>query len=194
MPQIPATITGNLTGEIHLKELSNGSRVARFRLAANRSFRDAEGNWQSTDSLFITVDCWNQLANNVKTSLAQGMPVIAVGTLLTNEWTDNKGEKKQQILLKANHVGLDLNRYVVSSARNQEAGVTVDGVERPDPRHNPTPDEVISPPESADRATGDGATAESSPGQEGAERELVGVGVGSGPESQGGEGDTEPPF
>lgn len=194
MPQIPTTITGNLTGEIHLKELSTGSRVARFRLAANRSFRDSEGNWQSTDSLFITVDCWNQLANNVKTSLAQGMPVIAVGTLLTNEWTDTKGEKKQQILLKANHVGLDMNRYVVSSARNQEAGVTVDGIERPNPRHNPTPDEVIRAPEFADQATGEGDTPEPQSGQEATERDLVGVGVGSGPESQGGESSTEPSF
>ncbi|QGU08109.1 Single-stranded DNA-binding protein [Corynebacterium occultum] len=190
MPQIPATIAGNLTGEVHLRQLANGSRVARFRLAANRSYRDAEDKWQSTDALFITVDCWNQLANNVKASLAQGMPVLAVGTLLTNEWIDGEGKKQQQILLKANHVGLDMNRFVVSSARNQEAGVTVEGVERPDPRFNPEPDEVVPSSEAQVAHSGGAETA----GDGGGERGLVGAGVSGGAENHAGEGDREPPF
>lgn len=186
MPQLPATIAGNITGKVHLRQLANGSRVARFRLAANRSYRDAADRWQNTDALFITVDCWNQLANNVKASLDQGMPVIAVGTLLTNEWVDGEGNPQQQILLKANHVGLDLNRFVVSSARNQESGVTVDGVERPDPRYNPDPDEMVVSPEA-----GAGAAAGEPVGEAG--RELVGAAAG-GAEDHVGEGGGEPPF
>lgn len=184
MPQIPATITGNLTADVRLKQLPGGARVARMRVAASRSYRNDAGNWQTADNLFITVDCWGQLADNVRTSLAKGMPVIVVGTLITNEWPNPVGEIQQQILLKASHVGLDLNRHIVSSAKKDPgSSKVVPGVDAPDATGEAPVDEVVAPrqdlehavvgPETAGAALSDAE--EEGSGGEG--QELVGAGA-----------------
>lgn len=188
MPQIPATITGNLTADVHLKQLPGGARVARMRVAASRSYRNDLGDWQTVDNLFITVDCWGQLADNVRTSLAKGMPVIVVGTLLTNEWPNREGEIQQQILLKASHVGLDMNRYIVSSAKKDPASAkTVPGVDAPDVTGEPPVDEVIAPRQDLDAEPVD-------PDTEGGDKELVGAGVPSSPVGAAAEEAGEAPF
>lgn len=211
MAQIPTTITGNLTGDVHLKELPNGSRVARFRVAASRSYRDQQNNWVSTDHLFITIDCWNQLADNAKQSLDKGMPIIAVGTLLTNEWKGRDGTDQQQILLRANHLGVDMTRFVVSSAR-PGGGKTVAGVPAPE-TSRPVADEVVLPrdqtndggpaaPQESASATGfadngSAATpgAEDQPGEAvDGERELVGAVAESAPAEGTQEDGGDPPF
>lgn len=214
MAQIPATITGNLTGEVFLRELPGGARVSRFRVAASRSYRDKANNWQSTDLLFITVDCWNQLADNAKQSLAKGMPIIAVGTLVTNEWVDGDNTAHQQILLRANHVGVDMNRHVVSSVPNG-GGKMIEGVPapktgKPEPDHvMPPRDEAPDQPQTEDGMAaplteapfnrgGTGAAVDTgTDGEAGGERELVGVGAtagGDAAENADQNGGGEPPF
>lgn len=210
MPQIPATITGNLTGEVHLKQIPGGARVARFRVAASRSYRDQKDDWQNTDHLFITIDCWNQLADNVRTSLGKGLPIIAVGILVTNEWIDkDTNEAKQQILLRATHVGVDMNRYVVSSMK-PDSGVIVPGMSAPD-TSAPAADQVLAAAEGTEHAgpdepvqtagseSGDAPYAEppnvepgSNNGHQG--RELAGVGAGAGEDASGNQDDEEAPF
>lgn len=207
MPQIPATITGNLTGDVHLKEIPGGARVARFRLAASRSYRDQNEAWQATDHLFITVDCWNQLADNIRTSLKRGMPIIAVGILVTNEWIDkDTNVAKQQILLRATHVGVDMNRYVVSSMK-PNSGVIVPGMSAPD-TSAPEADEVLSAPEGTAQPDSDaspetgtdeapyaepaGYAARNSDSDNGGQ--LAGVGAGAGEGNEGSKDDGEAPF
>lgn len=207
MPQIPATITGNLTGDVHLKQIPGGARVARFRVAASRSYRDQKDEWQNTDHLFITIDCWNQLADNVRTSLGKGLPIIAVGILVTNEWVDkDTNEAKQQILLRATHVGVDMNRYVVSSMK-PDSGVIVPGMSAPD-TSAPAADQVLSVPAGAQQPGPDAApeaeadeapyaeptgyATQNSSGE--GKRELAGVGAGAGEGHEGAKDDEEAPF
>lgn len=209
MPQIPATITGNLTGDVHLKQIPGGARVARFRVAASRSYRDQKDDWQNTDHLFITIDCWNQLADNVRTSLGKGLPIIAVGILVTNEWIDkDTNEAKQQILLRATHVGVDMNRYVVSSMK-PDSGVLVPGMTAPN-TSTPAADQVLAaegaehagpngPAQAADSESADAPYAEPANFEPGGNsgnqgRELAGVGAGAGEGASGNQDDEEAPF
>lgn len=210
MPQIPATITGNLTGDVHLRELPGGARVARFRVAASRSYRDQKDDWQSTDHLFITIDCWNQLADNVRTSLGKGLPIIAVGILVTNEWIDkDTNEAKQQILLRATHVGVDMNRYVVSSMK-PDSGVIVPGMTAPE-TSAPAADQVLAAAEGAEHSDPNGPVQAGGSGPEDAPyaepsggasgggnedrgKELAGVGAGTGEAAAGTGDDDDVPF
>lgn len=116
MRQLPITITGNLTNDPTLRRVNREAEIARFRVASNRTFRE-DNEWRQVDNLFVDVECWNQLAANVKLSLHKGDPVHVTGTLVTTEWIDDNGERQQKIILKAHSVGFMLNRHLVSAAK-----------------------------------------------------------------------------
>lgn len=139
MPLLPITITGNLTKDPWLKKLQSGNCLGRMRVAASRRIRDenAPGGWRDLDNLFINVEYWGQLAVNVKKSLTKGMPVIVTGVLLTHEWTDDKGEMQQRIILRATQVGLDLARHVIGSKKSEPAEYNVDNIPLPEVEDRP---------------------------------------------------------
>ncbi|AEX42474.1 single-stranded DNA-binding protein [Corynebacterium diphtheriae] len=130
---IQSTIVGNLTGEPSLRKAGT-SMVASFRIAASRrilrtnqtadSESRPEDKWVDADSLYIDVECWGQLASNVKTTLCKGRPVICTGYLITQSWVDkDSGASRSKIVFKANSVGLELSRYCASSRKSVEIDV-----------------------------------------------------------------------
>ena len=141
MAQQTVTVTGNLIDDPHLNRNIDGkNQVTRIRIAASRSVRDGE-NWQTYDQLYINGEMWGDLAKNAKASLVKGMPVIATGTLVTNEWddpklldADGKALKRQEVRLKVRHVGVDLNRYIVASRRVDVIAHAPEGMEMPEDR------------------------------------------------------------
>lgn len=130
---IQSTIVGNLTGEPSLRKAGT-SMVASFRIAASRrilrtnqtadSESRPEDKWVDADSLYTDVECWGQLASNVKTTLCKGRPVICTGYLITQSWVDkDSGASRSKIVFKANSVGLELSRYCASSRKSVENDV-----------------------------------------------------------------------
>lgn len=125
MPQNPITLIGNLTDDPKLNRTAQGHTVCNFRLAANRSFRDENGNWKDTDHLYISGELWGPAAPNAKASLTKGMSVIAIGRLITDQWTETgraddgslKEINRQRIVLRADRLALDLTRHIASSER-----------------------------------------------------------------------------
>lgn len=135
MSQYPTTIFGHLTQDPEITRLSTGKLKTRLRIASSRSVRASapEGasdkdapEWRDTDVLFLDVEAWDQAAVNMKKSLSKGMPVIAIGQLRTNLWEDENG-KHSRIVMRAMHVGIDLNRYVTASQRI-DANHDIDGL------------------------------------------------------------------
>ena len=142
MAQQTVTVTGNLIDDPFMRHnVTNDNQVTKIRIAASRSVRDKESNnWQNFDQLYINGEMWGDLAKNVKKSLRKGMPVIATGYLVTDEWEDDrfrdvKGTilQRQQVRLRVFQIGLDLNRYIISSRRTDVAGHTPEGMESPEP-------------------------------------------------------------
>ena len=147
MSQFPTTITGHLTHEPHLTKFSSGSTKTWLRIASSRKVRDGAPTtekkdlepansatssaseasiWRDTDVMYFDIEVWGQLALNCRKSLKKGMPVIALGSLVTDTWGD-EGDRRSKTYMRAFQLGLDLNRYVVSSLR-VDATHTVDGV------------------------------------------------------------------
>ncbi len=142
MAQQTVTVTGNLTDDPYMRQnLTGDNQVTKIRIAASRSVRDKEtNNWQNFDQLYINGEMWGELAKNVKQSLRKGMPVIATGYLVTDEWDDDRYRdiegkvlQRQQVRLRVFQIGLDLNRYIISSRRTDVAGHTPAGMESPEP-------------------------------------------------------------
>lgn len=121
MSQLPITLSGNLTDDPVCKAFDTGTTLTRMRVATSRRVRtdseDENGNaqWADTDLLYIDVECWGQLAVNTRVSLSKGMPVVVVGRLVSDKWTDSEGNTRYKHIIKANQIALELTRFQVSS-------------------------------------------------------------------------------
>lgn len=102
-------VTGNVGSEVELKEFREGVTYASFRLACTpRIWRG--GQWGDDETTWMGVVCTKALALNVKSSIGKGDPVIAVGRLRTERWTDAQGVRQERLKLEAQSVGHDLSR------------------------------------------------------------------------------------
>ena len=121
MSQYPISLTGRLTSDPHLTKLSETMYKTRLRIASSRSVPEVtdEGKtiWRELDLNFIDAEVWGQCAINVKKSLRRGMPIFVMGSIVTDQWTDQHGGRRSKTYIKAAHVGLDLNRYFVTSVK-----------------------------------------------------------------------------
>ena len=121
MSQYPITITGRLTHEPELSKISENMYKTRFRIASSRSVAEPkEGGgilWRELDLNFIDAEVWGQCAINVKKSLFKGMPVFVMGSIVTDRWEDKNGAKRSRTYIKIAHVGLDLNRFCITSTK-----------------------------------------------------------------------------
>ena len=57
------------------------------------------------------------------------MPILVTGPLVTDRWEDQHGAKRSRSYIKASHVGLDLNRFVVVTSTKVPAVYSEDGGE-----------------------------------------------------------------
>ena len=121
MSQYPISLTGRLTSDPHLTKISETMYKTRFRIASSRSVPETteEGKtiWRELDLNFIDAEVWGQCAINVKKSLSKGMPVFVMGSIVTDQWKDPQGGNRSRTYIKAGHVGLDLNRFIITSVK-----------------------------------------------------------------------------
>ncbi len=122
MSQYPVTITGNLTEDPFVTRFSSDKVNTRLRVASSRRtrFTNAQGEWEwrDTDTVYINIELWGQLAINTSKSLKKGMPVIALGSICTDTWTDTETQKpRERTYLRGLQVGIDMNRYIVAAQR-----------------------------------------------------------------------------
>ena len=121
MSQYPISLTGRLTSDPHLTKISETMYKTRFRIASSRSVPETteEGKtiWRELDLNFIDAEVWGQCAINVKKSLSKGMPIFVMGSIVTDQWKDPQGGNRSKTYIKAGHVGLDLNRFIITSVK-----------------------------------------------------------------------------
>ncbi len=96
-------LAGRLVRDPELRYTLQGRPLTKFRLATDRNFKDASGEWQK-ETLFIDVTTWGQLAERVHEQLKKGSPVIVQGYLRLREWTTQDDQKRQMIEIVARSV------------------------------------------------------------------------------------------
>ena len=72
--------------------------VHKLSLALNRSWLDKNKNWQKQVT-FVNVDFWGEI-----NKIAKGSLVYVEGSLHTNSWEDEDGNKRSILIVKANVV------------------------------------------------------------------------------------------
>lgn len=83
-------LVGRITRELEVKELENGKKVANMTIAIPRSFKNAEGVYE-TD--FIDIKVWDSIATNVKEYCRKGDIVGVKGRIQTEEVVDTELQK-----------------------------------------------------------------------------------------------------
>jgi single-strand DNA-binding protein len=123
------TIIGNVIDNPRLRRTEKGADVASFRIASTaRKLDKVSGQWVDGNKLFVSVNCWRQLATNAVDSLRRGDPIVVCGRLSTREY-EKDGQKRSSFELEANAVGHDLSRgTAVFSKTRQDAPPTFEVV------------------------------------------------------------------
>ena len=83
-------LVGRLVQEVEIEELDDGKKVGRMDLAIPRSFKNAEGEYE-TD--FIRCTLWSQVAENTAEYCKKGDIVGVKGRLQSNNDEKENGEK-----------------------------------------------------------------------------------------------------
>lgn len=108
-------VVGNLTSPPRVGE-ADGTKVANFRVAVNRWRKPGqevdENVTERTE--FIDVECWGTQAANVEATLDRGDRAIVAGQLRFDEWTDEAGNTRNRIRIKAFAVGPSLEYQSIS--------------------------------------------------------------------------------
>jgi len=112
MFETPLTVVGRIVTDLRRRRVAD-QEVISFRVASNSRRRDADGNWEPGNSLYITVNCWGKLVTGVGAALGKGTAVIAVGHVYTSEYEDRDGVRRSSLEMCATSVGPDLAKSIV---------------------------------------------------------------------------------
>lgn len=96
-----AVIMGRLTYEPELRATPSGVSVVRFQVAVDRNYQKA-GEERKTD--FIDCTAWRQTAEFVCKYFHKGSMIAVEGSLQTDNYTDQNGEKRKSVQLVASQV------------------------------------------------------------------------------------------
>jgi single-strand DNA-binding protein len=134
------TVIGTLITEVHRRRLTDDTTVVNFRVASNeRRFNRATESWTDGDSLYVSVTCWRQLAENVHHTFNLGDPIIVRGRLHTRNYEDKEGRRQSVIELEGLAVGPDLTRSTARITRLRRDGTPLAAAPpadtEADPRH-----------------------------------------------------------
>lgn len=107
MSDSDVTVVGNLTSDIEVRFTPNGVAVGNFDIAVNRRTRNANGEWQDGDAMFLRCTVWRDNAENAAETLRRGDRVIVIGELYAQYWEDN-GNKRSRNVIDVREIGPSL--------------------------------------------------------------------------------------
>lgn len=84
---------GNLGNVPEVKDFEGGKKLARFSVATNESYRNADGE-KITETQWHQLVAWGKLAEIAEKYLQKGTEVAIEGKLVHRNYTDKEGNKK----------------------------------------------------------------------------------------------------
>jgi len=119
----PITVVGNLVADPELRFIPSGAAVANFRIASTpRTFNRETNQWEDGEALFLTCNCWRQMAENVAESLTKGMRVIVNGRLKQRSYQTREGENRTVFEVEVDEVGPSLKYATANVDRTSRDG------------------------------------------------------------------------
>lgn len=86
-------LIGNLGNDPEIITLESGKKLAKFSLATNETYKNAQGE-SVTDTQWHNIVVWNKTADIVEKYLNKGKEVAVEGKLTTKSYDDKEGIKR----------------------------------------------------------------------------------------------------
>ncbi|MGI6495804.1 MAG: single-stranded DNA-binding protein [Kiritimatiellia bacterium] len=128
-------LIGNLTRDPELRRAPSGAAVAELRLAVSESYRDRQTNEVKERVCYVDITVWNTQAEHCQKYLSRGRAILVEGSLVYDEWKNQKGETRSRIRVRADRIQF-LGPRPSSSG---QAPASSDARTRPAPDSDPTP-------------------------------------------------------
>jgi single-strand DNA-binding protein len=123
-----ATLSGNLTRDVELRELPSGADVARLRVATTTRRRSGE-EWVDKTNYF-TVEVYGAQARNCAQYLHKGSRVFVDAELDWREWTDQQDHKREAVTFRSRQVLFEGGRPTFAATVADGGGQNGAGPER----------------------------------------------------------------
>jgi len=89
-------LIGNLTRDVELKYTPNGTAIAKFGLATNRTYKDTMTGENKQEVMFIDITVFGRSAEVANQYLKKGRKVLIEGRLVFEQWVDSTGQKRSK--------------------------------------------------------------------------------------------------
>ncbi|WP_299519517.1 single-stranded DNA-binding protein [Winogradskyella sp.] len=86
-------LIGNLGNDPEIINLESGKTLAKFSIATNESYKNAQGE-RVTDTQWHNIVAWGKTAQIVEKFVTKGKEVAIEGKLTTRTWEDKDGIKR----------------------------------------------------------------------------------------------------
>ena len=86
-------LIGNLGKDPEIVNLESGKKLAKFTLATNESYKNAQGE-KITDTQWHQIVAWGKTADVIEKYVVKGKEVAIDGKLTTRSWEDKDGIKR----------------------------------------------------------------------------------------------------
>ena len=96
-------LIGNLGNDPEIITLESGKKLAKFSLATNENYKDANGDKQ-TKTDWHNVVAWNNTADIIEKYVTKGKEIAIEGRLANRSWDDKDGNKRYSTEVVANEL------------------------------------------------------------------------------------------
>lgn len=96
-------LMGNLTRDPEVRYTPAGTAVGDLSLAINESYKNKAGEMVES-TVFVDVEVWSRQAETCAEYLYKGSPVFVEGRLKLDQWTNQQGEKRSKLRVRADRV------------------------------------------------------------------------------------------
>lgn len=96
-------LLGNLTRDPELRHTGNGTAVASFSIAVNRSYKGSDGDYKK-EVAFFNIVVWGKTGENCAKYLSKGKSVLVEGRLSNRSYEDKEGQKRNITEIVADQV------------------------------------------------------------------------------------------
>ena len=86
-------LIGNLGNDPEIINLESGKTLAKFAIATNESYKNAQGE-KVTDTQWHNIVAWGKTAEIIEKYVGKGKEVAIEGKLTTRSWEDKEGMKR----------------------------------------------------------------------------------------------------
>jgi single-strand DNA-binding protein len=137
-------LAGNLTRDPELRYTPGGLAIAKFGLAVNRRWKDAQSGEMKEEVTFVDIDAFGKQAETIGQYLKKGRPILVEGRLKLDQWEDKQTQQKRSRL------GVVLESFAfLDSGGAREGGSDFAGAASPPPNRPARPAAAAASPPQA---------------------------------------------